>query len=452
MPSAALYVVVITFEHGFESYRAHHRACRWQGPRVSCGAVELTRKRAWVAATLDTKLDEAEYVSTLLEASGLSVAVADLSTKVPVASPPSGPHSNRRHICANEIAAHHPDGESAVFCNDRGTAIAAMAQSFERFLQAQDDVGGLLGMGGSGGTAMITPAMRALSVGIPKLMVSTMASGNVAAYVGASDIAMMYSVTDLAGVNRISRRVLGNAAHALSGMMLQGLPLSDQDRPALGLTMFGVTTPCVQQMVRLLEPQFECLVFHATGTGGQSMEKLLDDKLLTGILDVTTTEVCDHLFGGILACTEDRFGAVARTRAPYVGSCGALDMVNFAAPGTVPEPYRTRNLYRHNPQVTLMRTTGDENRRQGRWIAERLNRCEGEIRFLLPEGGVSALDAPGQQFWDPEADAALFHAITANLQETDRRRLLRFPYHINDARFAQAGVEEFLKIANVGQA
>ena len=324
-----------------------------------------------------------------------------------------------------------------------------MAQSFERFLKTQDDVGGLLGIGGSGGTALITPAMRVLPVGIPKLMVSTMASGNVAAYVGASDITMMYSVTDLAGINRISRRVLGNAAHALSGMMLQASPRSDEERPALGLTMFGVTTPCVQQMVRLLEPPFECLVFHATGTGGQSMEKLLDDKLLSGILDVTTTEVCDYLFGGVLPCTEDRFGAVARTRAPYVGSCGALDMVNFAAPDAVPQQYRTRNLYRHNPQVTLMRTTVDENERQGRWIAEKLNQCEGEIRFLLPLGGVSALDAPGKQFWDPEADATLFDAITANLHETDRRRVLRLPYHINDSRFAQAGVEEFLKIAKI---
>lgn len=419
--------------------------------RVFCSAVELTVKRAWVAATLDTKLDEAEYVLMQLEASGLPVALADLSTNPRSATDLRHSHRNLRHISAGEIAAHHPDGETAVFCGDRGVAIAAMAQAFEYFLKSQDDVGALLGIGGSGGTAMITPAMRALPVGLPKLMVSTMASGNVAAYVGSSDIAMMYSVTDLAGINRISRQVLGNAAHALSGMMLQASAQMDQDRPAFGLTMFGVTTPCVQQMVRLLEPRFECLVFHATGTGGQSMEKLLDDKLLNGILDITTTEVCDHLFGGILACTEDRFGAIARTRAPYIGSCGALDMVNFGRFETVAQEYRTRNLYRHNPEITLMRTTIEENERQGRWIAEKLNRCEGEIRFLLPLAGVSALDAPGQPFWDPKADAALFEALTANLQQTDRRKLLPLPYHINDSRFAIAAVEEFLKIASIGQ-
>lgn len=411
--------------------------------------MELPRKRAWVAATLDTKLDEAEYVSTLLESSGLVVALADLSTMSPSATNPKRP--SRDQVSASEIAAHHPDGESAVFCGDRGAAIAAMAQAFEHFLKTQNDVGGVLGIGGSGGTAMITRAMRALPVGVPKVMVSTMASGNVAAYVGTSDITMMYSVTDLAGLNRISRRVLGNAAHALAGMMLQASTQLDQDRPAVGLTMFGVTTPCVQQMVRLLGARFECLVFHATGTGGQSMEKLLDDRLLSGILDMTTTEVCDHLFGGVLACTEDRFAAVARTRAPYVGSCGALDMVNFAAPETVPQQYRKRNLYPHNPQVTLMRTTVEENERQGRWIAEKLNLCEGEIRFLLPLGGVSALDAEGQPFWDSQADAALFDTLTAHVRQTERRRLLRLPYHINDPRFAQASVDEFLKIAAFGE-
>ena len=294
---------------------------------------------------------------------------------------------------------------------------------------------------------MITQAMRALPVGVPKVMVSTMASGNIAGYVGTSDITMMYSVTDVAGLNRISRRVLGNAAHALAGMMLNTVPQPDQARPALGLTMFGVTTPCVQEMIRLLAPGFECLVFHATGTGGQSMEKLLEDNYLSGVLDITTTEVCDHLFGGVLACNDDRFGAIARSRAPYLGSCGALDMVNFGAPATVPEHYSRRKLYPHNPQITLMRTTVEENVRQGRWIAEKLNRCEGEVRFLLPLGGVSALDAPGQPFWDPAADAALFDSLDAELQQTEHRKLTRLPYHINDPQFAQAAVAEFLKIA-----
>jgi uncharacterized protein (UPF0261 family) len=402
--------------------------------------------RAWVAATLDTKIDEAIYVCNLLEAAGLPVNLVDLSTKESSSTLARPPSSNCLLTPAAEIAAHHPQGASAVFCGDRGAAIGAMTDAFERFVKARDDVGGLLGLGGSGGTAMITHAMRALPIGVPKVMVSTMASGNVASYVGACDITMMYSVTDVAGLNRISRRVLGNAAHALAGMMLHTLPPEDHKRRSLGLTMFGVTTPCVQQIVRLLTPRFDCLVFHATGRGGQSMEKLLDDGLIEGVIDMTTTEVCDHLFGGVLPCTDERFGAVARSQVPYVASCGALDMVNFSAMETVPQHYRGRKLYPHNPQVTLMRTTVEENIQQARWIAKRLNQCEGEVRFLLPLGGVSALDAPGQPFWDPDADAALFETFADEFQQTDRRKLVRLPYHINDPRFAEGGVKEFLAI------
>ena len=402
-------------------------------------------KRAWVAATLDTKIDEALYVCHLLEAAGLPVHLADLSTKEPSSTSTSS--STLNLTSAAEIAEHHLKGASAVFCGDRGAAVAAMTDAFERFIEAQRDLGGLLGIGGSGGTAMITRAMRALPIGLPKVMVSTMASGNVASYVGTCDITMMYSVTDVAGLNRISRRVLGNAAHALAGMMLHPLPQEGHKRSALGLTMFGVTTPCVQQMVRMLTPRFDCLVFHATGTGGQSMEKLLDDGLIDGVIDITTTEVCDHLFGGILACTDDRFGAVVRGKAPYVGSCGALDMVNFGAMETVPQHYRGRKLYPHNPQITLMRTRVEENIQQARWIANRLNQCEGEVRFLLPLGGVSALDAPGQPFWAPDADAALFETLANEIQQTDHRKLMWLPFHINDPNFAQAAVEEFLKIA-----
>jgi uncharacterized protein (UPF0261 family) len=409
------------------------------------------KKRAWVVATLDTKSDEAYYVCALLEAAGLSVALADVSTSGGSVKPDPDAAAGRLSLSSSEIAAHHPEGANAVFTGDRGSAIAAMSVALERFIESRNDIaidiGAILGLGGSGGTALITRAMRALPIGVPKLMVSTMASGNVAPYVGASDIAMMYSVTDLAGLNPISRRVLGNAAHAVAGMMLREVPQARQERPALGLTMFGVTTPCVQQISRSLASRFDCIVFHATGTGGQAMEKLLDDGYLAGLLDITTTEVCDHLFGGVLPCTEDRFGAVARTRAPYIGSCGALDMVNFGAPETVPERYRGRTLYPHNPQITLMRTTPEENAQQAHWIAERLNKCEGEVRFLLPTGGVSALDAPGQPFWDPLADAALFDTLTSEIRQTDRRKLLRIPYHINEPHFTTAVVEEFLAIA-----
>jgi uncharacterized protein (UPF0261 family) len=401
-----------------------------------------TTKRVWVAATLDTKGDEANYVCSLLEAAGLPVTLVDASTSDKRALAPT-----RAHFSPEDVAAHHPQGRSAVFTGDRGTAIAAMGEAFERLVKSRDDIGGMLGLGGSCGTALITRAMRALPTGVPKLMVSTMASGNVAAYVGACDITMVYSVTDIAGLNPISRRVLGNAAHAVAGMMLHSVLQASEERPALGLTMFGVTTACVQQISRLLADRFDCVVFHATGAGGQSMEKLLEDGYLGGVLDITTTEVCDHLFGGVLACTDDRFGAVARTRSPYVGSCGALDMVNFRAPETVPESYQGRKFYRHNPQITLMRTTIEENIQQAQWIAGRLNQCEGEVRFLLPMGGVSALDAPGQPFWDLAADAALFDTLTTELKQTDRRKLRRVPYHINDPQFAEAAAQEFLAIA-----
>lgn len=398
-----------------------------------------SNRRVFVAATYDTKGHEAEYVVDLLKREGVDVVSVDVST--------TGAASAAQ-VQAQEVARSHPGGAQAVFTGDRGTAIAAMALAFERYAAGNGAIGALLGLGGSGGTALITPAMRALPIGTPKLMVSTMASGNVAPYVGPSDIAMMYSVTDVAGLNRISRRVLANAAGAIAGAFRQaGVAIEDDGRPAVGITMFGVTTACVQQVTPLLESRYDCLVFHATGTGGQSMEKLLDSHLLGGVLDLTTTEVCDFLFGGVLACTEDRFGAVARTRAPYVGACGALDMVNFGGMDTIPERYQGRKFYPHNPQVTLMRTTVEENTAQGEWIAAKLNQCDGPVRFLIPEGGVSALDAPGQAFWNPEADAALFAALEANLVQTPQRRLVRVPCHINDPLFAQTAVDHFLEIA-----
>ena len=392
---------------------------------------------AYVIGTFDTKGAELDYAAERLRAAGAGVVTVDVST---------GTRGGQADVSPDEVAGHHPDGAGAVFTGDRGSAVAAMAAALERFLLSRSDVGGVLGLGGSGGTALITPAMRALPVGVGKIMVSTVASGNVAPYVDASDVAMWYSVTDVAGLNRISRRVIGNAAHALAGLVTHEIPAAE-DRPAVGLTMFGVTTPCVTAVTQRLGATVDPLVFHATGTGGRAMEKLVDDGLVGSVLDITTTEVCDFLFGGVLACDEDRFGAVRRTGAPYVGSCGALDMVNFAAMETVPEQYRGRTLYAHNPQVTLMRTTRDENRRQGEWIAERLNRCDGDIRFLIPEGGVSALDAPGKPFWDPEADAALFEALERRWQPTARRRLLRVPHHINDPLFAQAAAAQFREIA-----
>jgi uncharacterized protein (UPF0261 family) len=391
---------------------------------------------AYVVGTFDTEGAELGYATERLRAAGAGVVTVDVSTQGR-----DGPAD----VSSDEVAGHHPDGAGAVFTGDRGSAVAAMAVALERFLLSRSDVGGVLGLGGSGGTALVTPAMRALPVGVGKIMVSTVASGNVAPYVDASDIAMWYSVTDVAGLNRISRRVIGNAAHALAGIVTHEIPAAE-DRPAVGLTMFGVTTPCVTAVTQRLGGTVDPLVFHATGTGGRAMEKLVDSRLVGSVLDITTTEVCDLLVGGVFPATEDRLGAIARTGVPYVGSCGALDMVNFGAPSTVPAQFAGRTLYEHNPQVTLMRTTPDESVAIARFLARGLNACEGPVRFLLPTGGVSALDAPGQAFWDPEADEALFATLEAEVRQTDRRRVERLPHHINDPEFADALVDAWREV------
>jgi uncharacterized protein (UPF0261 family) len=398
---------------------------------------------AYVVGTLDTKGVELRFVRDLLRSSGVDVVLVDVSTSDAGSAGAGQPASDGSpaDVTPVQVADHHPDGAVAVFTGDRGSAVLRMSEALARFVQSRDDLSGIIGAGGSGGTALVTPAMRSLPVGVPKVMVSTVASGDVGAYVGPADIAMMYSVTDVAGLNRISRRVLGNAAHALSGMIRGEVPDVAADRPLVGLTMFGVTTPLVSQLCAALEQRFEPLVFHATGTGGQSMEKLVDSGMIAAVLDMTTTEIADHLIGGVFSAGPDRLGAIARTGVPYVGSVGAVDMVNFGAVETVPERFAGRLLHVHNPQVTLMRTTADENVAIGRFIAAKLNRCEGPVRVLLPEGGVSLLDAPGQPFFDPEADAALFETIETALIPGPRRLVERVPANINDAAFAERVLE-----------
>jgi uncharacterized protein (UPF0261 family)/ABC-type branched-subunit amino acid transport system ATPase component len=412
-----------------------------EAPALHIPVAAATVRRAYVVGTFDTKGPELNFIRAGIERLGLRVVTVDVAT---------GGKPSPAMISPHEVARHHPRGNAAVFTGDRGSSIAAMAEALERYLVTRRDLGGVIAAGGSGATALITPAMRQLAIGVPKIMVSTVASGDVKRYVGATDICMMYSVTDVSGINRISERVLTNAAYALAGMI--GFPRRDRSetRPAIGLTMFGLTTPCVQEVARRLEGDYDCVVFHATGTGGQSMEKLVDSGLLTGLVDATTTEIADLLSGGVMSAGEDRLGAVIRTRIPYVGSCGALDMVNFWALDTVPEKYRGRKLHVHNPQVTLMRTTAAENAAMGRWIAERLNRCEGPVRFLIPEGGVSGIDSPGQPFHDPAADRALFAAIEQTLRPTSNRRLIRLPLHINDPAFASALAENYRAIAQPG--
>ncbi len=398
-----------------------------------------------VCGTLDTKGVELRHLRDLLRRRGIAAQLVDLST--------SGSHAGAE-VPARQIAVFHPQGPSAVFTGDRGRSVAAMALAFERWIRGRGDIAGILGIGGSGGTAMIAPAMRALPFGVPKILVSTVASGDVRRYVGASDIVMMHSVADLQGLNAITGRVLENAAHAMAGMVEGRRAAAAEEGPArdrtsVGLTMFGVTTPCVRRITEALGPDCDCLVFHATGIGGQCMESLVDSGMIEAVVDVTTTEVCDLLCGGVFPAGEDRFGAVIRRRVPYVGSCGALDMVNFGPPDSIPERYRGRRFYEHNPQVTLMRTTAEECRRIGTWIGERLNRMEGPTLFFVPEGGVSALDAPGQPFFDPEADAALFAALEGTVRRTSSRRLIRLPHHVNDPAFAEAVVDGFRTITGL---
>ena len=389
--------------------------------------------RILCVGTCDTKSAELDFLYALLRAGHDDVLRVDVGTQT---------HSDQADVTAREVAAHHPEGVQAVLgLTDRGQAVAAMATAFARFLPTLPDIAGVIGIGGGGGTAIITAGLRALPYGLPKIMVSTMASGDTAPYVGISDLIMMPAVTDLAGLNSVNRVILHNAAQAMLGMIARPAP-KHVARPAIGLTMFGVTTPCVTSIVAAL-PDHDCLVFHATGTGGQTMEKLADSGLLTGIIDITTTEVADYLFGGVLPCTADRFGAVARSGLPWVGSVGALDMVNFGAPETVPGQYQDRLFYHHNPQVTLMRTTAAECQVIGRWIAGKLNHCHGPVRLLLPEGGISALDAPGGAFNDGHARSTLFAALEATLHKTPNRQIIRLPYHINHPAFAAACVEAF---------
>jgi uncharacterized protein (UPF0261 family)/ABC-type multidrug transport system ATPase subunit len=409
---------------------------------LQVSVADTINRAAYIVGTFDTKTRDLLFIKSCLDRQRLRTITVDLST-----SRKPSPAA----ISPTEVARHHPEGVGAVFTGDRGSAVAGMAEAFTRFMAGRRDVGGIISAGGTGGTALATPAMRSLPVGLPKVMVSTVASGNVRQYVGPSDICMIYSVTDVAGINRISANVLSNAAHALAGMIGFRQETDRSRLPAIGLTMFGVTTPCVQAVAKALKTSYDCLVFHATGTGGQSMEKLAESGMLEGVVDVTTTEVADFLVGGVMSAGEDRMGAIIRSRIPYVGSCGALDMVNFEAFDTVPQKFKDRNLYQHNPQVTLMRTTAAENQAFGRFIAGKLNRMEGPVRFLLPLKGVSMISLSGQQFHDPEADRMLFDTLESEFQPGPNRRLIKLDMSINEPAFAQALVDNFLDIVAIKQ-
>lgn len=394
---------------------------------------------AYVVGTFDTKAEELRYVAALLRAEGLRAITVDVGTTTSAAD---------ADYPSAAIAAFHPDGADTILkVGDRGTAVTAMTVALKEFIASRHDVGGIIGLGGSGGTSIIAPTMRSLPIGIPKLMVSTLAAGDVGPFVGVHDLTMMYPVTDIAGLNRLSRVILANAAHGLAGMMLRSAPPVTDARPALGLSMFGVTTPCIQQLTARLSADYECQVFHANGPGGRALEAIAAAGLLQGMVDITTTEAADHLLGGVCTAGPERFDVVARTGIPWVGSCGALDMVNFWAPETIPEKYRGRLFHAHNANVTLMRTTASELESIAAWIAAKLNASKGPVRLLLPEGGVSMLDAPGQKFHNPEANAALFSAFERYFEVGDAHRIYRVPCHINDPAFvaiAEAHVRELI--------
>lgn len=406
---------------------------------------ERVGKTAIIAGTFDTKGDELRFIRDCLKSVGTPVRTVDLST--------SGKPS-RCDVTPMQVASMHPGGTTAVFSNDRGQSVTAMAEAFARWIVREQGIGGVISAGGSGGTSLATAGMRALPVGIPKIMVSTLASGDTSAFVGSTDINMFHSVADVQGLNQITERVLANAAHALAGMIAR-LPSGAEiaakraaARPAIGMTMFGVTTTCVQAVQKILEPDYDCLVFHATGTGGRAMEALGQSGMLAGFVDITTTEVADMIVGGVFPADENRFGAAIDTGLPWVGSAGALDMCNFGARATVPERFNGRNFVIHNPAVTLMRTTVQENRAMGEWIGQRMNLMEGPAIFLIPEGGVSILDRPGGPFHDPAADAALFEALEATVRQTARRKIIRVKANINDEAFSTALANAFTSIAN----
>ena len=394
-------------------------------------------------ATMDTKADELGWVAGCLRKENVPVITVDVST--------SNVSKFVADVTAAEVLAVSGQSRNAINALDRGTAVNQMSDSFRVWLTEQHKTGkvaGVIGLGGSGGTAIVTSGMRALPIGLPKLMVSTMASGNTTPYIDSSDICLMPSVVDIAGLNTVSRRVLSNAAHAMAGMVQSLISESaERQRPTIGMTMFGVTTTCVTAVRNALEVAgFDCLVFHATGAGGRGMEKLVESGLIEGVLDLTTTEVADEVVGGILTAGPQRFDIILQRQIPYVMSLGALDMVNFGAKETVPERFKNRQLHVHNANVTLMRTTVEENRQIANWIAGKLNRSTCTVTLLIPEKGVSAIDADGQPFYDLAADAALFDELESRVEQTASRRIKRLPLHINDAEFATLVVSEFQRL------
>ncbi len=396
-------------------------------------------------ATLDTKGPEADFIRSLLAGWGVPVTLVDVGAIGPATVTPDVPRERIFELAGTSLDAVRER-------SDRGEAVTRAAEGAARLAReahARGDVAGVLAIGGSAGTSIGTAAMRALPIGVPKVMLSTLASGTVRQFVGDKDIVMLNSVVDILGLNRVSRQILSQAARAMAGLVKFPAPaVAESDKPLVAATMFGVTTPCVERARQTLEAAgYEVLVFHATGNGGQAMESLVADGLIAGVLDITTTELADEHVGGFLSAGPDRLRAAGRAGVPQVVSTGALDMVNFYGPESVPPAFKERTFYRHNANVTLMRTTADENARIGATIASKLSEARGPVSVLLPARGVSAIDKAGQPFDDPRARRALHDAIRAGLRDIDVTEL---DLHINDAAFADAAANTLISLIQRG--
>lgn len=394
-----------------------------------------------IAGTFDSKGKEFLYVKSVIEGLGLKAFTIHSGVFEPMFTPDV---SNEEVAAAAGFDIHEIAAKK-----DRAIGTEALAKGMEQIipkLYAEGKFDGILSFGGTGGTSIVTAGMRGLPIGVPKLMVSTVASGNTAPYVGTSDIMMFPSIVDVSGLNSFSIKIFTNAVHAIAGMVqFESAPPQDK-KPLIAATMFGVTTPSVDFAREYLEEQgYEVLVFHATGTGGQTMESLVEGGFIDGVLDLTTTEWCDELVGGVLAAGPQRLEAAGRCKVPQVVSTGALDMVNFGPYDTVPEQFKHRNLYKHNPSVTLMRTTVEENRQLGEIIADKLNQTEGPTALILPLKGVSMLDVSSAPFSGMEEDEMLFNTLRQNI---DRRKveLIELDTDINDQRFAVTAAKKLVEL------
>lgn len=404
----------------------------------------MRRPAVVVAGSLDTKGREFEFVVRLLERWGVEVILIDFG----VLDDPS----LRPRISSREVAeAGQGDLDRLRADKDKTEAMRVMQRGLARVVErlaAEGRVDGMLGMGGTGGTAIVSAAMRRLPLGLPKVLVSTLGGGDISEYAGGRDIVVIPSVVDVAGINRISRLVYTNAASALAGMVLAPEPATDEDRPLVCASMFGNTTGCVDRARAMLENQaYEVLVFHATGNGGRTMQSLVADGHIAGVLDVTTTELADEVCGGVFSAGPDRVRIGASARIPFVLAPGCVDMCNFGPRDTVPEKFRGRLLYEWNPNVTLLRTNAEENRRIGAMLAETANLCAGPVTVLVPMKGVSMLGGPGNPFWDPEADGACLEALRGHLRRGIP--LIEVEANINEPEFAECAARHLLSMLEI---